>query len=69
MPKPKKGRLITTVKGLQIYVKELPSKTGMGRDRITVSVRQAGPKKWRLAASLCYVNAFDVRFEKPASRK
>ncbi len=69
MPKPKKGTLITTVKGLQIYVKESPSKTGTGRDRIWVSVRQAGSKKWRLSASLCYVNAFDIRFEKPTSRK
>jgi hypothetical protein len=68
MPKPK-GVPITTVEGLQIYVRKKPSKTGTGRDRITVSVRQARPKKWRLAASLCYVNAFDIRFEKPTPRK
>jgi hypothetical protein len=68
MPKPT-GSPIKTVDGLEIYVTEGPSKTGTGKDRIWVSVRQAKPKKWRVAASLCYVNAFDVRFEKPASRK
>jgi hypothetical protein len=69
MPKPKKEAPIKTVEGLQIYIKKRPSKTGIGRDRITVSVRQTGSKKWRLAASLCYVTAFDIRFEKPTSRK
>ena len=69
MPKPKKGVPIKTVEGLQIYVKKAPSKTGTGRDRITVSVRQTGSKRWRLAASLCYINAFDILFEKPTSRK
>lgn len=52
--------------GLEIYVTKAPSKTGRGKDRIWISVRQAKPKRWRLAASLCYVNAFDVRFEKSA---
>ena len=68
MPKPK-GQLISTVDGLEIYVNKSLSKTGTGKDRIWVSVRQVKPKKWRVAASLCYVNAFDVRFEKSASTK
>ncbi len=63
MPKPK-GPPITTVDGLEVYVSKEPSKTGRGRDRVWVSVRQETPKKWRLSASLCYVNAFDIRFEK-----
>lgn len=58
------GAPIYSVKGLDIYVTSFPAKTETGRDRILISVRQANPKKWRLAASLCYVNAFDVRFEK-----
>jgi hypothetical protein len=68
MPKPK-GPPIKTVKGLRIYVEEQPSKTGTGKDRIWVSVRQSGSNKWRVAASLSYVNAFDVRFERPTTRK
>lgn len=58
------GPPIAKVQGLEIYVTSQPSKTGKGRDRIWVHVRQSRPKKWRIAASLCYVNAFDVRFEK-----
>jgi len=68
MPRPT-GSPIKTVDGLEIYINEQRSKTGTGKDRIWVSVRQAGTKKWRVAASLCYVNAFDVRFEKPTSCK
>ena len=63
MPKPL-GPPVATAEGLEIYVTREPSVTKRGKDRIWVSVRQAKPKKWKLAASLCYVNAFDVRFEK-----
>ncbi len=63
MPRPT-GVPVTTVDGLEIYVTRAPSITGRGNDRVWISVRQAEPKKWRLSASLCYVNAFDVRFEK-----
>jgi len=63
MPKPS-GLPVYKVQGLEIYVTKAPSKTKKGKDRIWISVRQPAPKKWRLAASLCYVNAFDVRFEK-----
>jgi hypothetical protein len=63
MPKPS-GQPIAKVQGLEIYVTSKPSVTRRGRDRIWVSVRQSNSKKWRVAASLCYVNAFDVRFEK-----
>jgi len=68
MPRPI-GTLIETVEGLKISVARAPSKTGKGKDRIWVSVRQDEPKKWRLAASLSYVNAFDVRFERSAKRR
>jgi hypothetical protein len=63
MPKPT-GPSIKNVQGLEIYVTNEPSKTKKGKDRIWISVRQSKPKKWKVAASLCYVNAFDVRFEK-----
>jgi len=63
MPKPT-GPPVAIVEGLEIYVTKVPSKTGGGKNRVWISVRQAKPKKWKLAASLCYVNAFDVRFEK-----
>ena len=63
MPKPS-GKPIKIVDGLEIYVSKKKSKTGRGKDRIWISVRQDKPKKWRVAASLCYVNAVDIRFEK-----
>ena len=63
MPKPK-GTPVASVDGLNVYVTKLPSITGKGMDRVWISVRQEAPKQWRLSASLCYVNAFDVRFEK-----
>ena len=63
MPKPS-GPPIVDIRGLKIYVTDEPSVTKRGKDRIWISVRQSSPKKWRVAASLCYVNAFDVRFEK-----
>lgn len=63
MPKPS-GLPVYKVQGLEIYVTKEPSKTKKGKDRIWISVRQSTPKQWRVAASLCYVNAFDVRFEK-----
>jgi hypothetical protein len=63
MPKPT-GPPIKNVQGLENYVTNEPSKTKKGKDRIWISVRQSRPKEWKVAASLCYVNAFDVRFEK-----
>jgi hypothetical protein len=58
------GAPIARFHGLDIYATLLPSKTGKGKERIWVHVRQAGQKQWRIAASLCYVNALDIRFEK-----
>ena len=62
MPKPK-GKPIKKIEGLEIYVELKKAKT-KGKDRLWVSVRQDNPKKWRVASSLCYVNSFDVRFER-----
>jgi hypothetical protein len=58
------GPPIRNVQGLEIYVTNQPSKTGKGRDRLWIHIRQRKSKKWRISASLCYVNGFDVRFEK-----
>ena len=63
MPK-LKGPADLSVDGLDVYVIRAPSKTGRGKDRVWISVRQDVPKKWRLSSSLCYVNSFDIRFEK-----
>lgn len=57
------GKPIASVSGLDIYVKSMPAKR-KGKDRIWIQVRQNAPKSWRIAGSLCYVNAFDIRFEK-----
>ena len=42
MPKPS-GKPIKIVDGLEIYVSEKKSKTGRGKDRIWISVRQDNP--------------------------
>jgi len=68
MPKPR-GKPIENVDGLEIYVLKCPSKTGKGKDRIWVCVRQKKPKNWRVSASLCYVNGFDIRFEAEAGQR
>lgn len=58
------GSPVARFHGLDIYATLQPSKTGKGKERIWIQVRQADPKQWRIAASLCYVNGLDVRFEK-----
>jgi hypothetical protein len=58
------GPPVANVQGLEIHFTNHPSKTGRGKDRLWLHVRQSKPKKWRVSASLCYVNGFDVRFEK-----
>ncbi len=62
MPRPT-GEPTLKIKGLKIWVKHHPAKRN-GKDRIWVQVRQDEPKEWRMAASLCYVNGFDIRLEK-----
>ena len=57
------GSPIYRTNGLDIYIKSIPAKHS-GKDRLWIQVRQSKPKRWRIAASLCYVNAFDIRFEK-----
>ena len=66
-----KGKLIKTVKvkGLRIRFREQLSKTRTGKDRLIVSIRQAPPKEWRVASSLSFVYASNIRFEKPASQR
>ena len=58
-----KGKLIAEVEGLKIYsTLQKPKKSG--RERIWISIRQDKPKRWQTSATLSYVNALDVRFEK-----
>jgi len=69
MPKKMPGaKLVTKVQGLEIYVTNERAKTKRGKDRMWLSVRQSDPKKWKIVESLCYVNAFDVRFELKISK-
>ena len=64
MPKPPGSEHIKTVQGLEIYVTQEPAKTERGKDRIWITVNQANPKKWRVAASLCYAKGFNILFDK-----
>jgi len=57
------GKKITSVDGLGIYINHIKPKKS-GKERLWISVRQEEPKRWRVAATLSYVNAVDVRFEK-----
>ncbi len=58
-----KGRLIATFSGLKIYA-SISKPKRRGKERMWISIRQDKPKEWRVSATLSYVNAIDVRFEK-----
>ncbi len=58
-----RGKKIASIEGLEIYVSHRkPKRRGM--ERLWVSVRQNGAKKWRVGSTLSYSKAVDVRFEK-----
>lgn len=63
MPSKISGKPNYESNGLRIYFKSHPAKRN-GKDRLWVHIRQEKPKKWRIAATLSYVNSIDVRFEK-----
>jgi len=57
------AKKIASFKGIDIFAIE--QKAGKkGKDRIYISIRQEKPKRWRIFASLSYVNGADIRFEK-----
>ena len=58
-----KGKQIASFNGFKIYKRFTKAKR-QGMDRIWIGIRQDGNKKWRTAATLSYVHALDVRFEK-----
>jgi len=58
-----KGQPIAQYEDFKIYVTRKKPKRA-GKDRVWFSIRQDGQEKWRIAASLSYVNSIDVRFEK-----
>lgn len=62
MPK-SQGEPVFEVEGLGIYVSQIPGKRE-GRDRIWIQIRQKNDKPWRMAATLAYPHALDVRFER-----
>jgi hypothetical protein len=57
------AKQIAQYKGIKIYASDFPAKK-TGKDRIYISLRQEKPKAWKVFASLCYVNAVDIRLEK-----
>ena len=57
------GKLIGEIGGMKIYGRIIkPKKTG--KERLIIGIRQDSPKEWRMASTLSYVHALDVRFEK-----
>ena len=52
-------------KGFNIYVKTKKSKTGKGKDRVWIGIRQTTPKskRYRVAANLSYSQGVDIVFE------
>ncbi len=62
-----KGKEISKSNDLKIYARlQKPKKKG--KERIWISIRQDKPKKWKIAATLSYVNSIDIRFEKEKKR-
>jgi hypothetical protein len=57
------GKPVFEVEGLQIIISQIPAKRE-GRDRIWIQIRQGNEKPWRMAATLAYPHALDVRFER-----
>jgi len=51
--------------GFNIYIKSHKSKTGKGKDRVYIGIRQTKPKskKYRVAANLSYIQGVDIYFE------
>jgi len=63
MVKSNRGTLVAEQEGIKIFFKKQTPKR-KGKCRLWISIRQDKPKEWRVAATLSYVNAIDVRFEK-----
>ncbi len=60
-----RGQKVMEVDGIHIIVNRKPSKTGAGRDRLWISLRQPeGAKPWRVGSTLAYSQAVDIRFER-----
>ena len=58
------GKSIWSKQGFNIYLKSKKSKTGKGKDRVWIHIRQTKPKKYRVAANLSYTQGVDIVFEK-----
>lgn len=68
MPIKIEGTPLATFNNLKIYANFHKPKT-KGRETVWLSIRQDHPKKWRVATTLSYVNAMDIRFEKRNSER
>jgi hypothetical protein len=56
---------VHTYEGLSVHVTPKPAKTGKGKDRVWIQVRQDQPTKaWRQAEALIYKNGVDILFER-----
>ncbi len=54
--------VIAKFKGLTIYGKLRKAKKE-GKNRISIHIRQADPKRFRICRSLAYARAVDLQFE------
>ena len=59
-----RARLLADFRGLKIYGLDQPAKTGRGKDRVIIQIRQEAPEEWTQFATLAYVKAADIRFRK-----
>ena len=57
------GTPIASFHGLDIYATSHPSKTGKGKNRLWLEIKQNAPKKWRTTALLCSPRTCRVEFE------
>ena len=55
------GEVIANFHGLMIYAKFVEAKRG--RNRIWIQIRQGTEKRYRVAATVCYMRTAGIQFE------
>lgn len=58
------AKLLAEFKGIKIYGVDQKSKTGKGKDRVWIQLRQEKPEEWKQTATLAYMKAADIQFQK-----
>ncbi len=57
------GKKIGKFHDFTIFGTLTESKTGFGKRRVLLQIRQSGEKKWRVSTTLSYTHGLDVNYE------